>query len=182
VTAYNNFYNGGDASERKKLVSVDSWGELGFTSLQWAFYQAVNLLSVPSDSDGIDAVTDMVAMFWNASAFNGDIGGWNTSSVTQMNHMFIGATAFNQDIGGWNTSSVTNMGLMFSGASAFNQDIGGWNTSSVNQMTQMFSGAAAFNQDLSGWCVTLITSEPSNFDTNASNWVLPRPDWGTCPS
>jgi uncharacterized repeat protein (TIGR02543 family) len=157
VTAYNSFNNGGEVSERGKLVRVDSWGQLGFTSLRSAFSVTVNLVSVPSDSDGIEAVTDMGSMFRGATSFNQDLGGWDVSSVTEMGNMFRGATSFNQDLGGWDVSSVTDMYGMF------------WN-------------ATSFNQDLSGWCVRLITGTPEYFDTGATSWVLPRPVWGTCPN
>ena len=40
-------------------------------------------------------------MFCLASAFNGNISGWDTSSVIDMDSMFYGASSFNQDLSGW---------------------------------------------------------------------------------
>ncbi len=158
VTAYHNLSNGGSVSERAKLISVDSWGQVGFTNLNNAFDGASNLVTVPNTSDGIEAVTDMSNMFRDASSFNGDIGGWDTSNVFSMGWMFYNASLFNGDIGRWDTSNVTSMEVMFALASSF-------------------------NQDLSGWCVELIPEKPDNFDTGATSWTLPdsRPIWGTCP-
>jgi surface protein len=161
VSAYNSWVHGADShyavSEHGKLVSVESWGAVGFTSLFGAFHLAINLNSVPATSAGIENVTDMGAMFSGATAFNQNIGSWNTGEVRYMDYMFSDATAFNQDIRGWNTAKVTNM-------------------------DEMFRDATAFNQNLSGWCVSLIPAAPASFDAGASSWVLARPAWGTCPA
>jgi surface protein len=164
--------------ENEKLVSVDSWGELGFTSLKCAFADASNLTSVPGHSDGIEAVSNMWGMFYLATSFNGDIGGWDVSNVISMVNMFRDASSFNQDIGGWDVSSVTEMISMFSGASAFNQDIGRWDVANVRTMLQMFYGATSFNQDIGGWDVSNVThmsgmfASATAFNQDIGSWDI----------
>ena len=146
---------------RECLTSVVSWDNaLGITSLVYAFGNATNLTSVPSNLPS--TVTNLSEVFEGASIFNGNIGSWNTTNVTNMYYMFAFATAFNQDIGSWNTGNVTNMIGMFFSATAFDQPIGSWNTSGVTDMTSMFAGAEAFNRALT-WNTTNVTSMGSMF-------------------
>ena len=184
------FNGGGDA---QKIISIDQWGDIAWSSMSSAFYGTSNLVGNATDTPDLSNVTDMSFMFV-ISAFNQNIsawdtstvtnmagmfasspgfnnGGqpltWNTAAVTSMNQMFVNTQVFNQDISSWITSSVTNMYAMFQGA-VFNQDIGSWDTSEVTDMRYMFAYSSSFDQDLGSWNVEKVANFESMFDENTT--------------
>jgi surface protein len=194
------FNNGGD---KLKMLTISSWGPFKFgdtgyyfygasnltitatdvpdmsgtTDMRWAFYNCLALTTVPSMNNwDMSSVTNMLAIFANASLFNQNIGSWNTANVTDMTGMFIGAAAFNQNIELWNTSNVTKMAQMFSGASTFNQNVGTWNTTNVTTMSAMFQSTTAFNQNIGSWNTANVTNMnqmfngASAFNQNIGSW------------
>ncbi len=110
-------------ASNKSITSVPVWGANGVTDATYAFRAASNLTSVAAPPT---TVTVLSGMFYQATAFNGDITGWDVSNVTTMNSMFYGASTFNQPIGDWNVANVKNMGSMFQNAIAFAQDLSAW--------------------------------------------------------
>ena len=167
------FNNTGD---RNKLLTVQQWGTISWTSMASAFHGCSNLAIPADDVPDLTGVTDMSEMFTLAHSFNGDISSWNVSNVTDMSSMFSGATSFNQDIGTWDVGNVTDMGNMFSSASSFNGDISSWNVSNVTEMFEMFSFASSFNRDLDTWNVSNVTEMrnmlfgASSFNGDISTW------------
>ena len=90
-----------DTVNALQLRSIEQWGDTKWTVMEEAFDGAVNMVYRATDAPDLSGVTDMSRMFNGASAFNGDISGWNVSSVTDMSSMFNGTTAFNQNLGTW---------------------------------------------------------------------------------
>jgi surface protein len=136
-------------------------------------------------------VTTMSVMFDSATAFNQNIGSWNTSAVTTMSYMFYAATNFNNGCAAgastcpmnWNTSQVTNMQQVFRNATKFNQDISR-KTGSVNQPNGVISDNGAFDNTPTSddaWYTGSVTasgnmsstfSGASNFAQDLDNWCV----------
>ncbi len=159
-----------------KIMDISNWGALNVGSNGAYFYGCANLVGTATDALNLSGTTDIYAMFYNASSFNGNISGWDTSGVTGMNSVFHEALVFNQSLNNWNVSSVINMAGMFSGTSNFNGNISGWDVHSVLDMNSMFNGANKFNQPLNGWDTSKVVNmngmfvSAYNFNQNLSNW------------
>ena len=177
----------------QKLLTVEQWGTIQWTSMLQAFRNCFNLTIQATDAPDLSGVTDMSYMFYNATSLNQDIGSWDVANVSNMQGLFQGANVFNQNIGPWDVSNVTNMqgmffqasafnqnldawnvskveymGGMFQESSSFNQAIGSWDVSSVTEMTNMFRDATAFNQDIGSWNVSNVTSMGGMFENATS--------------
>jgi surface protein len=164
------------SADRVKIRTIKQWGSLAWSSMRNAFVECTNLTYTATDAPDLSNVTDISGMFQGATAFNGNIGNWNTANVTNMSNMFSGATVFNQNIGTWNTANVTNMSNMFGIATAFNQNISTWNTANVTNMSFMFMNAVAFNQNIGTWNTANVTNmnqmfrAAAAFNQNIGTW------------
>ena len=172
----------GNKSKRgsaENLLTIEQFGTVAWKSMYEAFQCCNNMqFAATVGTPDLSNVTNMVYMFYECSAFNQDISGWNVTNVKDMRGMFCRCSVFNQDINGWDVSSVTDMSGMFADCSAFNQDINGWDVSKVTDMGGMFYRCSAFNQDISSWNVSKVTdmqgmfADCSAFNQNLGSWKL----------
>lgn len=152
-------------TDAAKLMSIDQWGTGHWKSMNSAFWGAYNMVGAFSDAPDLSEVTSLYGTFWGATAFNGDIGDWDTSHVTTMQETFHNAASFNADISNWDTTNVTNMSAMLtgSGLSTANYDalLEGW-SKRTQQSNVKFSAAG----------VTYCNSTARAVLTNTYGWEI----------
>ena len=153
------FFDGG--GDRLKILSVDQWGSISWSSFHRAFNDCSNLIVNATDTPDLSGVTSLSFAFAGCSSMTGDLSLWDVSNVIDMSFTFIGAGSFNCNLSSWVTSSVTTMQSMFRGASSFDRNIGMWDISQVTNMDKMFyshNGMSTSNYDktLIGWKNQLV--------------------------
>ena len=153
------FNNAGD--DKDKILSVESFGDLGYKNLSRAFQGCVNLGAFKGGVTS--SVTDMSFMFWGATDADPDVSDWDVSSVINMESMFRITMSADPDVSEWNVSAVTNMTHMFEDATSADPDVSEWDVSAVTDMSFMFWGAINADPDMSEWDVSKVTNMSSMF-------------------
>jgi surface protein len=196
-------YMAQSTSYGQKLRSIDQWGDIQRSSMNYAFYYAQNLAILATDTPILSGVTNMSYMFYNATNLTGNLSEWDTSKVQNMqylfcnasnfnspltnwklnkltyaNYMFLYTNAFNQDLSSWDLSGATNLSYMFQSASAFNGSLSGWDTHTVTNMSYMFYGTTKFNQPLSHFDTSKVTNMDRMFQ-NATKFNQDIGNWDT---
>ena len=161
-----------------KILTIEQWGNIQWTSMENAFRDCLNLTIPAIDIPNLSNVTDMSRMFMGASSFNQSVGGWDVSGIVNLEAMFYGASSFNQPLNGWDVSSVTNISRIFLDATSFNQPLNNWNVSNVINMRGVFFEAHSFNQPLNDWNTSNVTDMQFmffgtiNFNQSLSAWTF----------
>jgi len=175
----------GPKADPEKILAINQWGDIEWSSMLAAFNGCSNLVINASDLPDLTAVSSYINTFRNCLAlstvpnmrywdvsngqqfsymfavtqnFNEDISTWDVSSASHMNHMFYLAEAFNQDLGDWEVGNVEDFSSTFRDAKAFNQDLSQWDVSESEEFDNMFRDATAFNQSLGTWNLSSATN------------------------
>src|SRR5690606_10743669 len=122
--------------DKDKLLTIEQWGDISWTSMREAFSGATNLQLNTTDPPNLSGVTDLSGMFKNTANFNQDLSSWDVSHISSFQEMFENAVAFNGKLDNWkpgfqhpNGASLNNM---FKGTQSFNQDLSSWDVSYVS--------------------------------------------------
>jgi hypothetical protein len=159
-----------------KLLTIEQWGDIRWTSMEGAFSRCENLTYHANDIPDLSRVRTMAWMFDRCYAFNGYINDWDVSDIEDMNSLFRLAINFNQPLDNWNVSNVKSMRGVFRSTEKFNQPLNDWDVSNVETLRAMFLFAKSFNQPLDQWDVsnceifTAMFHGAGSFNQPLNNW------------
>ena len=151
--------------EAEKLIEIQQWGDIPWTSMENTFNGCVGFDLSATDAPNLSQVTSTEGMFYGVNISFGilDLDNWDVSNITNMKNMFREASFSSILFDTWDVSNVTNMEGMFSGVIYFNSPLNNWDVSGVTTMKEMFNGCITFNQPLDTWDVSNVTDMSDMF-------------------
>ena len=136
------FLGGGSTALSNMFAGFGNTGYPNYTTLPSTIFNNGNNVNPINEWD-MEGIEYIISMFQNNSAFNREIGDWNTTNLLGTYYTFKNATAFNQDLltdgVKWDMSSVISMQGMFNDATSFNKDLSSWDLTSVTSGANMVS-------------------------------------------
>ncbi len=165
-----------DTNDKEKIIAINQWGTGPWSSMEKAFYGAINLVIDATDTPNLSMATSLRQMFREGSLIGTGSGiwNWNTSNISDFSGMFSFAPSFNENLGSWNVENGSDFSNMFTGAtlSADNYDalLIGWDIQNL-QSNQTFDGGNSV------FCSSTAQTAKSNIENN-DGWAIS--DGGLC--
>ena len=180
------------ANDGQTIYGIFDWFHINGFALDW--FSDILQFGLNEQTGKRNQVLSGSGAFEGMIANPATIATLDTSNWTNAIQTFEDASNFNQDISGWDTSKVNLMTYMFEGATSFNQDISQWCVSLINEKPEGFDTNSGFAGDTAkqpqwGTCpggenITLpheySIEDCHIFVTNSNPVNLPIPD-GTTP-
>ena len=181
------------SSDRLKLLNIEQWGDIAWSSFEGAYASCQNLTITATDIPNLTNVTNMLFAFYGCTSITTipNINNWDVSNVNFMSYMFAEAFSFNSPIGNWDISNVDDMEYMLYEASSFNQNLGGWQFKpGVNTLLTLLStgmDCINYGNSLIGWAANpntpnniIMDADPAKYGTGAvaAKNILIGKGWG----
>ncbi|HUH74863.1 MAG TPA: T9SS type A sorting domain-containing protein [Chitinophagales bacterium] len=165
------------SEDKSKIIDVEQWGKIVWSSFQEAFSGCINLKVSALDAPNLSSVADMSYMFSNATSFNQSLGNWNLKEEVELDNMLsnsgLDCQNYNRTLIGWAHNALTPDNLNLE----------------AQEIKYGAEGAEARNQLLSrGWtitddgldedCESIITSISNRSKSDLLS-VYPNPNQGS---
>lgn len=165
------YFNG--AGDRLKLMYIDNWGSIAWSSFANAFQYCANMQGRWSDTPDMTSVTSMTYMFFQCSVFNYSLNDWDVSNVTNMARCFYADTAYAKTIDNWNTSSVQDAYRLFRGCALMKYSFANFEIQSATNLQEFLAtvdinsaGTANYDATLISWSAQAVTHAKTALVTN----------------
>ena len=102
------FNNTGD---KLKLISIDNWGTISWSSMVTAFLGCKNVGGNYEDAPNLSNVTSCYWMMYLCISFNKSVNSFDTSNIQNMDRMFMQCFQLKTSFSNFNIESCTNLSL-----------------------------------------------------------------------